>query len=164
MMWTLRREWPSFDSGESWCFIKEPSITARHQLASCEKLCNLQSPQLIEWLLSMNVTEMPDTRVTSKCCTYCRTSSGGLAWPHRCIKWSSTANDTSIMKALVPRHQSSPSLPPLLWSYYTYTSWVLRQLWAAPTTKCGECSGFLQLLHETCLGLHDPWPNCKDLC
>ena len=32
------------------------------------------------------------------------------------------------------------------------------------TTKCGEHSGFLQPLYETCHGLCHPQSNCKDCC
>ena len=73
----------------------------------------------VMWLLWMDVTEMLDTRVSSKHCTCYRTGSGGLACPHRCRKWLATINDASNMKVLVSKHKCSPSLPPLLWSCYT---------------------------------------------
>ena len=60
--------------------------------------------------------------------TYCRTSSGGPAWPHRCRKWLATVNDASNMKVLEPKHQCRPSLPLLPWSCYTWISQVLRWL------------------------------------
>ena len=63
---------------------------------------------------------MLDTRVSSKLCTYYRTSSSGLAWPCRCRcrKQLAIANDASNMEALMLKCQCSPSLPPLLWSCY----------------------------------------------
>ena len=67
----------------------------------------------------MDATEMPDTRVNSKCYTYYKTGSGGLAWPCRCRRQLATANDVSNMKTPMPKHQCNPSLPLLLWSYYT---------------------------------------------
>ena len=48
------------------------------------------------------------SRVSSKHCTYYRTSSGHPAWLCRCTEWSANMNDTSNMKALVPKHQCIP--------------------------------------------------------
>ena len=51
---------------------------------------------------------MPDTRVSSKCCTSYRTSSGGQEWAGRCRRQSATASNTSSMKALMPKPQMWP--------------------------------------------------------
>ena len=59
----------------------------------------------------MDATEKPDTRISSECCTYYKTSSGGPGWPHRCRRWLATANNASNMEALMPKHQCNPSLP-----------------------------------------------------
>ena len=92
-----------------------------HTLASdLGEILQFIVPMAHQVVLWTDVTEMLDTRVSSKCCTYYRTSSGGLTWVCRWRKWLATANDTSNMKALVPKQQCSPSLPPLLWSSYTY--------------------------------------------
>ena len=78
MMQILWQVWLSFESGKCWCSIKEPSITIIHCLVSWKKFCSLYSPWLIEWPTMNRGPMMLDTRVSSKCCTYCRTSSG--AW------------------------------------------------------------------------------------
>ena len=130
MMQILRREKLSFESGKSWCSTKEPSTIATHWLANWKKFCSLWSPQLIELLPWMDVTEMLETRVSSKLCTYYMTSSGGLEWPCRCRRPLAAANDASNMKALMPKHQCSPSLSLLPWSCYTWTSQALRWLWS----------------------------------
>ena len=99
MMQTLRREKLSFKSGKSWCSTKKPSPIATHQLANWKKFCHSWSPQLIELLPWMDVTEILDTRVSSKLCTYYMTGSGGLDWPCRCWRPLAAANDASNTKA-----------------------------------------------------------------
>ena len=44
--------------------------------------------------------------------------SGGQAWPCRCRRQLASVNNASNMRALMPKHQCSPSLPLLLWSCY----------------------------------------------
>ena len=106
---------------------------------------------------------MLDTRVSSKWCNFCRTSPGGLTWPHRCAKWSAAVCDPILMHL----HQSTNAAHHCHHSFGAATH-RLHEHWdenrAAPTTKCGECSGFLWSLYETHHGLHDPKPNCKDHC
>ena len=78
----------------------------------------------------MDVTKMLETRVSSELCTCYMTSSGGQEWCHRCRRQSVTVSDASSMKALMPKSQYDQSLLLLLWSCYTLTLPVLRQLWS----------------------------------
>ena len=108
----------SFESRKNWCSNKEHCTITTHWLVSWKKFCGLWSPWLIKLLPWMDVIDMLDTRISSKPCAYYRTSSGGPAWPCRCRKQLVTANDVSNMRALMLKHQCSPSLPLVLWSCY----------------------------------------------
>ena len=100
-MQTLRRERLSFESRKNWCSTKGISTIATHRLVSWKRFCTLWSPWLIKLLPWMDVTEMLDTRVIRKLCTYYRTGSGGLVWPHRCRRLLAAANDATNTKTLV---------------------------------------------------------------
>ena len=70
----------------------------------------------------MDVTQLLDTRVSSKLCTWYMTSSDCPECLCRCKRWSATVSDASSMKALLPKPQCNPSLLLLLWSCHTLST------------------------------------------
>ena len=120
MMQTLRREWGmAILQEQKYLMLYQRALYHCHTLVGdLEEVFQFVVPTA-HWVAAINGCHWDAGHlVSSKGCTYCRTSSGGPSWPHRCRKWSATVNDASNMKTLVPKHQCSPSLPLLLCSYY----------------------------------------------
>ena len=103
-------------------------------------------------------------RVSNELCTCYVTGSGGQEWPHKCRRWSATVSNVSNMKVLIPKPQCNPSLLLLLWSCYTLTLPVLRQLWSWINPQMCRTFWSLWPLYKTHHGICDPQSNCKNHC